>query len=97
MHLGVGLRAHNVRYGSKANSLHRSFLCRPLPPESGHSQRLGGREDFMSKRPTRSVPRAHGAFPDTLRKFPVLSRKFPVLLLREFRRKHLIYCAENRA
>ena len=51
----------------------------------------------MSTRPNRSVPRAHGAFPDTLRKFTVLSRNFPVLLLREFRRNHLIYCAENRA
>ena len=41
--------------------------------------------------------RPHGAYPDTLRKFAVLSRKFPVLLLREFRRNHLIYRAENRA
>jgi len=38
-----------------------------------------------------------GAFPDTLRKFAVLSRKFPVLFFREFRRKHLIYRAKNRA
>jgi hypothetical protein len=52
---------------------------------------------YMSTRPSRSVPRAHGAFPDTLRKFAVLSRKFPVLLLREFPRNHLIYRAENRA
>jgi hypothetical protein len=46
---------------------------------------------------SRSVPPCSWAFPDTLRKFAVLSRKFPVLLLREFRRNHLIYCAENRA
>jgi len=51
----------------------------------------------MSTRPSRNVPRAHAAFPDTLGKVAGLSRKFPVLLRREFRRNHLIYRAENSA
>ena len=82
--------------GSRADSLHGTILCR-LCPESGHLSAWAAARIYEYTPLARSVPRAHGAYPDTLGKFAVLSRKFPVLLRREFRRNHLIYRAEKRS